>query len=359
MKKIILPVLFVTVTISASDYNYEVTPVVGYVIPRSEHLGNHPVYGGEFKYNSVVSHLKPELSILWSNADYEDVKPDTIDIFRMAVNGVYDFTTINNVVPFAKAGLGYEHINNNENGTENFIHNGLFTDVGAGLKVGITNQITLKFEAIEMLKFNNFDWDNSLLLMAGINFSFNEKLVPVAIAIEKIKEFVAASPAVAIKQAPVAVAIALKQAPAAVAPIGDEKDHIFSSSKKCTNIPKGLKVDADGCPLKVKLYLNFASNSNKLDAEGAAKIAAFSIFMKKNLSYKASIVGHTDRTASDKYNQTLSEKRASIVKDRFIHDGIAPDRLTSSGKGEIAPLVSNETKAGRAENRRIEIEFKD
>ena len=79
--------------------------------------------------------------------------------------------------------------------------------------------------------------------------------------------------------------------------------------------------------------------------------------MNGSPAYKASIVGHTDSTGSDKHNQTLSEKRAEKVKSMLVEDGVPADRLSASGKGESMPVASNKTKAGRAENRRIEVEL--
>lgn len=353
MKKIAFSSLLAATLLSASNYNYEVTPMAGYVFPSSQRLDNHAAYGAEFQYNAVDSLLKPELSVLWSDADYEYIKPHATDIWRTAINGVYDYTTSNSITPFAKIGLGYEHINDRGNGTENLNHNGAFGDIGAGVKVGITDQLALKLEAIEMLKFNHFDWDNSLLLMAGLNFAFGEKAQPAAP--------VAAAPVVAAVVAPepkpAPVVVPAPKPVVVAAPIDSDKDGVFDPQDKCPATPAGFKVDADGCPLKATLHLNFATNSNKVDAEGVAKVDAFAAFLKDSPAYKASIVGHTDSTASDAYNQKLSEKRAEMVKNMLIKDGVAAERLTSEGMGEKMPVASNKTKEGRAENRRIEVEL--
>jgi len=356
MKKIAFSSLLAATLLSASNYNYEVSPMAGYVFPSSQRLDDHAAYGAEFQYNAVDSLLKPELSVLWSDADYEYIKPHATDIWRTAINGVYDYTTSNGITPFAKVGLGYEHINDRGNGTENLNHNGAFADAGAGVKVGITDQLALKLEAIEMLKFNHFDWDNSLLLMAGLNFAFGEKAQPAApVAVAPV---VAPVPTPAPAPAPKPVVAAPAPKPVIVAaPVDSDGDGVFDPQDKCPNTPKGFKVDSEGCPLKATLHLNFATNSNKVDAEGTAKVDAFAAFMKESTAYKANIVGHTDSTASDTYNQKLSEKRAEMVKAMLIKDGVAADRLTSEGMGEKMPVASNKTKEGRAENRRIEVEL--
>ena len=67
------------------------------------------------------------------------------------------------------------------------------------------------------------------------------------------------------------------------------------------------------------------------------------------------IVGHTDHTGSDEYNQKLSERRAASLGKRLVENGIEAERIEMSGKGEKEPVASNETAAGRAQNRRIEV----
>lgn len=72
-------------------------------------------------------------------------------------------------------------------------------------------------------------------------------------------------------------------------------------------------------------------------------------------SAKFAIEGHTDSVGSDSLNQNLSEARASSVMHYLIENGVASNRLTSQGFGESKPIAPNSTKAGRALNRRVEI----
>ncbi len=67
--------------------------------------------------------------------------------------------------------------------------------------------------------------------------------------------------------------------------------------------------------------------------------------------------GHTDATGSDAYNQRLSERRALTVKRYLAQKGIARDRIFTEGKGEKQPVASNLTRAGRAQNRRVDVEM--
>ena len=72
---------------------------------------------------------------------------------------------------------------------------------------------------------------------------------------------------------------------------------------------------------------------------------------------KFSIEGHTDSDGSNALNQTLSENRAAAVKNYLVENGIAADRLTSTGFGETKPIATNKTAKGKAQNRRVEVKL--
>lgn len=67
-------------------------------------------------------------------------------------------------------------------------------------------------------------------------------------------------------------------------------------------------------------------------------------------------VGHADATGPTAYNQRLSERRARAVVEYLREKGLPSDKIFSEGKGETQPVASNASKAGRAKNRRVEVE---
>jgi outer membrane protein OmpA-like peptidoglycan-associated protein len=67
------------------------------------------------------------------------------------------------------------------------------------------------------------------------------------------------------------------------------------------------------------------------------------------------VVGHTDATGSDSYNQRLSERRAESARTFLLRQGIQPDRVEALGRGESEPVATNDTEEGRQLNRRVEI----
>jgi OOP family OmpA-OmpF porin len=74
----------------------------------------------------------------------------------------------------------------------------------------------------------------------------------------------------------------------------------------------------------------------------------------KNKSWGLTLIGHTDNVGEDADNLVLSKKRADAVKKYLVSKGVQSSNITTMGKGEAEPLVSNETEQGRAKNRRVE-----
>lgn len=67
------------------------------------------------------------------------------------------------------------------------------------------------------------------------------------------------------------------------------------------------------------------------------------------------VVGHTDATGPDSYNQALSERRANAARVFLLRQGVDPDRVEAVGRGESEAIADNDTAAGRQENRRVEV----
>lgn len=132
-------------------------------------------------------------------------------------------------------------------------------------------------------------------------------------------------------------------------------DGIVDSKDKCPNTPKGYKVDTKGCPHSVTLHIHFAFASNVIEASSDKDISDLIQFINDNPASSIMIIGHTDNIGTDERNQPRSEARAKALADRLIAAGIHSSRIKTSGKGSKAPVASNNTEQGRAENRRIEV----
>jgi outer membrane protein OmpA-like peptidoglycan-associated protein len=95
---------------------------------------------------------------------------------------------------------------------------------------------------------------------------------------------------------------------------------------------------------KASLKAGATSNLNKLVA-----------FLNEYSDRTVLIEGYTDSVGSEDYNQGLSERRADSVKSYLAGQGIGSIRLSAAGKGESDPVASNDSAAGRQQNRRVEV----
>ncbi len=102
----------------------------------------------------------------------------------------------------------------------------------------------------------------------------------------------------------------------------------------------GLLFDFDAAVVKPAAQANLETLARSLD---------------KYKDTELLIAGHTDSVGSDSYNQQLSERRARAAADFLIGQGVSASRLRTVGMGEREPVASNDTEAGRASNRRVEI----
>jgi OOP family OmpA-OmpF porin len=105
--------------------------------------------------------------------------------------------------------------------------------------------------------------------------------------------------------------------------------------------------------------VNFDFNKSILKSESYPALDENIEVLKTRQKMTIKIVGHTDSDGNDAYNQKLSEARATAVMHYFLEKSIAANRMQAIGKGEAAPIADNKTEAGKAQNRRIEIEFTD
>ena len=100
----------------------------------------------------------------------------------------------------------------------------------------------------------------------------------------------------------------------------------------------------------------FAFDKSVLKAEGKAKLKELGENIKSISLEVVIVVGHTDSVGTDAYNQKLSQRRAEAVKAYLVSLGVAKNRIYTEGKGESQPTADNKTAAGRAKNRRVEVE---
>jgi OOP family OmpA-OmpF porin len=102
----------------------------------------------------------------------------------------------------------------------------------------------------------------------------------------------------------------------------------------------------------------FAVNKADLSPAGKEKIKEYREQARAELdtAKTVKITGHTDSSGAAEYNQKLSVKRAEAVRDYLISLGADASKMEVAGMGEDKPIADNKTAAGRAKNRRVEVE---
>ncbi|MEO6927356.1 MAG: OmpA family protein [Rhodanobacter sp.] len=172
--------------------------------------------------------------------------------------------------------------------------------------------------------------------------------------------------------AAVAPAVAAAPAPADCSTMDSDHDGVNDCEDKCPDTAAGTIVGPDGCPQKVVIDLrgvNFKFDrprtgetdiSKSLAEPSADSISVLNQAVDTLQRYPqvhVTVAGYTDSKGTDAYNQKLSERRASIVYNYLTSHGIDASRLEGPiGHGENNPIGDNATDAGRAQNRRTELQ---
>ncbi|HKD44207.1 MAG TPA: OmpA family protein [Candidatus Angelobacter sp.] len=119
----------------------------------------------------------------------------------------------------------------------------------------------------------------------------------------------------------------------------------FLADKSATDLPKNFVFD----------HLNFVSGSTRLTSESVATVNDMAMILRSYPNARVQLVGHTDSTGSAAANQSLSLARANTVKGLLVGQGVAANRISTTGYGQTRPVASNDNEAGRAQNRRLEL----
>lgn len=121
----------------------------------------------------------------------------------------------------------------------------------------------------------------------------------------------------------------------------------------------GVQVQRNGDQLTLVMPGNITFASNSADITSSfyptlnSLVSVFKEFNKNGIA----ITGHTDSTGSQQLNQDLSNRRAQSVASYLAGQGVAASRISAFGAGSSQPVASNDTQAGRAQNRRVEIDL--
>jgi len=139
-------------------------------------------------------------------------------------------------------------------------------------------------------------------------------------------------------------------------PIDSDGDGVADYLDKCPGTPAGVRVDAEGCPTVLSLRVNFGFDSANVSTDFDGELAKAAACINNYPGHEVAIIGHTDSAGPEAYNQTLSERRAVAVKNALIERfSIPATKMSTQGMGESKPVADNNTEEGRALNRRVDV----
>lgn len=143
--------------------------------------------------------------------------------------------------------------------------------------------------------------------------------------------------------------------------LDSDNDGVVDSQDQCPGTTAGAEVDDTGCEgvsetvETIELNVQFPTNSSVIGDAYDNEIRRVADFMREYPETNVEIAGHSDSMGEADYNRFLSQRRAEAVATRLTDAlGISTDRVNAVGYGEAEPVASNDTAAGRAENRRVE-----
>jgi outer membrane protein len=305
-----------------------------------------------------ADHLGVELLAAWPfthDVGIDGVSGDVAQVEHLppTLSLQYHFNPEGRFRPYVGAGLNYTFFFNEEtkgalDGTDLNLDDSWGWAGQVGTDIGINENwfVNLAVRYIDIDSDASLDGDSlgtieidPFVYEAQVGYRFGKKPVPV----------VAAAP----------VAVAAAPPPPPPPPADSDGDGVIDPNDQCPDTPKGERVGPRGCSCDVTRQVQFKLNSAELTDADKATLDEVAEKLTQLKFVSGTVVGHTDSTGTEAYNQKLSERRAQSVATYLEGKGIATGRLAASGAGESEPIADNKTAEGRALNRRVVLKRTD
>ncbi len=377
--------------------------VGGQIFEGNQSLEDDVTYGIFLGYH-FTKNWTAEAAINFLNTELENNTSD-VDVTNYHLDALYHFMPDQKLVPYVALGAGATSVDTNRIGTET----DFAANYGGGLKYFLAENFLLRADVRHLMVFD--DHYNNLIYTVGATLLIGGKTAeaakmpmdsdgdgvyddrdrcpgtPAGVSVDNfgcpldsdkdgVYDYLDKCP-----KTPKGVKVDTKGCP-----LDSDKDGVYDYLDKCPGTPAGVKVDKDGCPPPMDKDTDgdgvldsvdrcprtpkgatvnefgcwicedvyFDVNKAIIKPESYANVDEQVAFLKENKELIVEIQGHTDNTGTKAYNQILSEKRANAVRNYMVKKGISKDRIIAKGYGLTMPLASNDTKAGRAKNRRVQ-----
>jgi OmpA-OmpF porin, OOP family len=356
-------------TAQAQDYsNWYIAPRVGAVIPDSDRETDASLFTGIGIGYWSTPNFALDLELTHNNADFEGGSSRDGHEFEntgVGVAGRYFFGDASSSWrPYLMGGLGFlRHAAISGNLLKPDRVNGWdpMVTFGGGVQHGFSDRLTFRAEIAA-----RYDRDNNSRAYYTTDDStgFVDAIASVGLLVN-FGGGGATPPPTRVETPPPS------QPQTNCRDLDDDKDGVNNCDDRCPNSAAGAQVGPDGCPINVVIDLrgvnfkfdrpkkgegNIGPTLQEPTSESIAILDQAVDTLQRNPGVRVEVVGHTDAVGTDEYNQGLSERRARIVYDYLTSHGIDASRLSGpTGYGESRPVDTNETKEGRARNRRTEL----
>jgi OOP family OmpA-OmpF porin len=307
----------------AADGQFYIAPGVQWMnFNNSTDLNNEEGYfigvGYQFNDRWAAELSSFDLDPRSRTAGHVEIDHYKVDLLYTLDLKIFDFDT------FIVGGMG----NTNFGG-----ENDTLLDYGAGISYDITDNLSWRTTARSFNYFGRDHEDSDYGIETALVYRFGNRSQPV-----------------------VAAPVPVREAP----PADSDGDGVPDNRDQCPDTPRNYAVDANGCPIPVEevarleLLVNFDFDRSEVKPEYFSEIQRVADFMQQYPDVVVELEGHTDSVGTEAYNQGLSTRRANAVMDvltgRF---NVQQSRISAAGYGESRPVASNDTVAGRDQNRRV------
>ena len=319
------------------DQRWYVAPFGTFVQPAGDR-GTDTGWGGGMGFGKILNeHFNVELKGFYqglNNTNGEgrwDMTGATAD--------VQYFISRDTFSPYTVIGLGGMNTTHNSHSAAGFIG-----EAGAGLTYEVSDNFLVRSDV--RYRYNN-NFENNL---GSRPSEFNDMVINLGFVVpfgDKPKAaVVAAIPAPVVAPAPVVVA---KQD---CSTLDSDNDGVNDCNDQCPDTLAGVKVSIAGCWI---VDVKFDNDKDIIKPQYFKNLDNVAKRIKEHPELVIEIQGHTSKTGSLKHNIDLSERRAAAVK-KYLVNGSNSTHLTTKGYGWTQPIDTNVTEAGRANNRRVQLE---
>jgi len=350
VKRKVLIIFFILSYLNGADVENELGIDIGLT-------SIHNKSGSKFNNHGVGINYELRKYIVMPRFDLDYVKisdfsSDRVNnLFKVSINGVYEFENRTTILPYALAGIGYEHVSGE---IKDVFESHPFFQGGLGVSYKFFEGYRVQLEGKMLQVLGGKNEDNEVIMNFGMSFPLRRVVYG---AKNRTSQKVIIKKETIIKEVPIVkyrVKKEINRCPKKIDAPDMDRDGIADKLDQCPATPCGFIVDSYGCPVKVTLEINFGVNSSAIQPHSISKIKKFAQYLLVNRGSRVVIIGHTDSDGSTLNNLVLSKKRARAVANKLLEFGVSPSRITAIGRGESMPIASNSTEDGKRLNRRIE-----